>query len=72
MDFKRMKVSKKTILYTCADRLHKIFLSLHHQLEITANLIASRVIPITHHEYLAGIKVWIFSMSGLTEKRLIV
>lgn len=67
-----MKRSKKTILCTCADRLHKMLLSLHYQLEIIANLIASKVIPITHHEYLAGIKVWILSMSGLTEKRLIV
>jgi hypothetical protein len=55
-----------------ADRLHRTLVSLHNQLEITANLIASKVIPITHHEYLAGIKVWILSMSGLTEKRLIV
>ncbi len=67
-----MKEGIKTILCTCADRLHKMLLSLHYQLEITANLIASNVIPITHHEYLAGIKVWILSMSGLTEKRLIV
>ena len=67
-----MKVSKKTILYTCADRLHSTLLSLRYQLEITASLNASKIIPITHHEYLAGIKVWIFSMSGLTEKRLIV
>ena len=65
-----MKEGIKMILCTCADRLHKMLLSLHYQLEITANLIASKVIPITHHEYLAGIKVWILSMSGLTEKRL--
>lgn len=67
-----MKEGIKTILCTCADRLHKMFLSLHYQLEITANLNASKIIPITHHEYLAGIKVWVFSMNGLTEKRLIV
>ena len=67
-----MKTGKNRILCTCADRLHRMLISLHYQLEITANLNASKIIPITHHEYLAGIKVWIFSMSGLTEKRLIV
>lgn len=65
-----MKEGKKTILCTCADRLHKMLLSLHYQLEITANLNASKIITITHHEYLAGIKVWVFSMNGLTEMRL--
>ena len=65
-----MKSGMNKILYTCADRLHRTPLSLHNQLEITANLIASKVIPITHHEYLAGIKVWVFSMNGLTETRL--
>ena len=53
-----------------ADRLHRTLVSLHNQLEITANLNASKIIPITHHEYQAGIKVWVFSMNGLTETRL--
>ena len=53
-----------------ADRLHRTLVSLHNQLEITAKLNASKIIPITHHEYLTGIKVWVFSMNGLTETRL--
>lgn len=53
-----------------ADRLHRTLVSLHNQLEITANLNASKIIPITHHEHLAGVKVWAFSMNGLTETRL--
>ena len=53
-----------------ADRLHRTLVSLHNQLEITAKLNASKIIPITHQEYLTGIKVWVFSMNGLTETRL--